>query len=364
MTFIFYYYYAWERNTGRMPVFLAAMYFIIAWGSLFAINGILTFMLTPDGWTLANKDIFAAFFNPTFWPSLFLRTFVMFMLAGIFGIFIASQLTDENEDDAGLKESVIHFSLKWVIPAGLLLPIFGAWYWFALPETTVKLVQGGMVGLSGGRLEMISRFLLLGGVSVAMILAIVTVMGLKARLVNTASAIALVLVAQFAIAGGEFFREMARKPYVLYGTLYSNSVWKANAENPAWRGRSMFANARWMGNTQPMTLDHGEAVFRLQCASCHTRDGYRSIKQRTSLWTPESGFKWLPTMADQGVMPPFVGDANDRAALVSYLLTLNGTKVQPSEVLAKGLAAETLAVAPAAAPTPATAPASAQGGAK
>jgi len=48
---------------------------------------------------------------------------------------------------------------------------------------------------------------------------------------------------------------------------------------------------------------------------------------------PEFGYKWLETMDSTGVMPPFQGDAEDRAALVAYLLSLRGERVDPADVV-------------------------------
>ena len=183
-------------------------------------------------------------------------------------------------------------------------------------------------------MEAITRFLIVGLISTGLVFLGVGVMAFFPRSVNKLAAISLLIVAQFGIAGGEFFREMARKPYVVYNTLYSNSTWKHKLDNKEYAKGSYSDHAVWMPDgVKSDGLKHGEWIFRLQCANCHTRDGYRSLKKRTADWTPVFGYKWFAGMHETKVMPPFVGNAADKAALVAYLKSLNGVKLSPGEVL-------------------------------
>jgi len=87
------YYYTWNRIDPKLHLTVGWVY---AGGPRFftlaIINGILSFMLTPgDAWLAvagtgheAGKFWFALF-NPTYWPSLFLRTCVCASLAGVLG---------------------------------------------------------------------------------------------------------------------------------------------------------------------------------------------------------------------------------------------------------------------------------------
>jgi len=318
LTILYLYYYGWKCNSRPMQTFLAGAYFVIAWMSLFVINGILSFMLTPGGWTLENADIAAGFFNPGYLPSLLIRTVVMFLIGGLFGIIVASRITDDYD----LKQRVISFSAKWVLPAAVLAPLLMWWYWTTLPENAVQLAQGGVVGIGGGRMEVITRHLVLTGVAGAFILIGTIFVALRPRATTTGGAVALFLIAQFGILGGEFFREMARKPYVIHGTLYSNSLWAADAERPELMRASYLSRAKWHPPVEPGSIEHGQWIFRLQCANCHTRDGYRALRPRTKDWTEQFGARWLEQMHSAGVMPPFQGDATDRAVLARYLLSL------------------------------------------
>ena len=85
------YYYGWRRLDPRTHVTVGWIYFVAAWMSLFIINGIVTFMLTPGGW-LENREFWTGFFNPTFFPSLVIRTCGAFAIAGIFTLLTAARL--------------------------------------------------------------------------------------------------------------------------------------------------------------------------------------------------------------------------------------------------------------------------------
>ncbi len=328
LTVLYLYYYGFRSNSPRMQAFLAGAYFVIAWGSLVVINGILTFMLTPGGWTLENKDVLAGFLNPGYFPSLLIRTAAMFLVAGLAGFLVASRI-----EEVEFKERIIQFSAKWVLPAAVLVPFLAYWYFTTLPASTVSILTGGAVGVAGGTLSALTRVAILAGVAGAFLVLGTVVFAAIPRAVNTVAAIAMLLVAQLGIMGAEFFREMGRKPYVIHGVLYSNGLWVKNARDPGSLGRSYLEEAKWHGGVPSGTLAHGEQVFRLQCASCHTRQGYRSVLYRTGAWTPEAGYKWLATMQDMGVMPPFQGDAADKASLVAYLLSLRGERIEPRDLL-------------------------------
>jgi len=328
LTVLYLYYYGFKRNTPRMQTFLAGAYFVIAWGSLVVINGILTFMLTPGAWTIENKDIAAGFFNPGYFPALLIRTVTMFLLAGLAGFLVASRIRDEE-----FKGRIIQFCVKWVIPGAILAPGLGYWYFTTLPASTVSILGGGTVGVVGGTLSALTRMAILAGVAGTLLVLGTLVFAAYPKTVNTIAAISMLLVAQLGILGAEFFREMGRKPYVIHGVLYSNGLWVKDAKDPAQLNGSYIVTAKWHGGFAPGTLAHGEQVFRLQCASCHTRAGYRSVAYRTRDWTPVFGSRWLGTMQDMGVMPPFQGDVLDKAALGAYVLSLRGETVDPRDLL-------------------------------
>ena len=329
LTVLYLYYYGWNSNSRGMQVFLAVAYFVIAWFSLFIINGILTFMLTPGAWTLENKEIAWGFFNPGYAPSLLIRTLVMFLIAGLAGILIATRIKEDDD----FKTRIIRFSAKWTIPAAVLVPLITIWYWMTLPESTLAIYDAGAVGVAGGKMEGLTRYFWLAVISGALIVIGVSVAAWKPKAVHLATAISLLLIAQVGIMGAEFFREMARKPYVLKGILYSNALWKHKAEDKAYMSEPYLSHAKWAPKVQAMSDEHGEWIYRLQCATCHTLDGYRNLMPRTESWTPSFGVRFLENLEEQGVMPPFQGTLQDRAALTSYFMNLHGKETTPNQVL-------------------------------
>ncbi|MFC1529782.1 c-type cytochrome [Gemmatimonadota bacterium] len=327
LTVLYLYFYGWEKNSRQMQVFLAGAYFVIAWGSLFVINGILTFMLTPGTWSLENTSIFAGFFNPGYFPSLLIRTLIMFMLGGLFGIIVATRVSGDD----GFRDRIIRFSVKWVLPAALIIPFLLLWYWSTLPQNTLDLFREGATGVFGGRLEALNRYFWLAMISGFFIVIGAAVIAIRPKAATTAGAVALFLVAQFGFMGAEFFREMSRKPYVIYDVLYSNSLWKQNSTDQAFMGQPYLSKADWHPEVVPQSLEHGEWVFRLQCVSCHTWGAYRSLRARTEEWTEEFGARWMETMHESGVMPPFQGTAEDREALSNWIVTRHGEVVEALE---------------------------------
>ena len=77
------------------------------------------------------------------------------------------------------------------------------------------------------------------------------------------------------------------------------------------------------------TLAAGEHMFRGQCLSCHTTDGYRAMRQLLQGRNRESIGRFLETLhaaADdspyRAFMPPLVGTRQEIDALADYLAAL------------------------------------------
>src|SRR3954471_2015051 len=75
---------------------LLALYAIAAWLSLFWINGILSWQLTPGRW-LDGGGMWAGFFNPSFWPSLLFRTCVAATLAALAACIVINTMEFPSE---------------------------------------------------------------------------------------------------------------------------------------------------------------------------------------------------------------------------------------------------------------------------
>ncbi|MCS7008909.1 MAG: cytochrome ubiquinol oxidase subunit I, partial [Chthoniobacterales bacterium] len=87
------YYYTWGRLPSGVHVRLGLLYAVSSFLTLVIINGILTFKLTPSSAWLSvagtgkeAEHFFEAFFNPTYWPSLALRTLVCISMGGVMSL--------------------------------------------------------------------------------------------------------------------------------------------------------------------------------------------------------------------------------------------------------------------------------------
>jgi mono/diheme cytochrome c family protein len=158
---------------------------------------------------------------------------------------------------------------------------------------------------------------------------------------NPAHAVAILLLALVATAAGEYSREMLRKPYVIGHWMYSNGVRVPYAlkidqtgylihSNWVWGGNCIFAYLQSPGDTSvpscTTSYSRGEAIFRGECGSCHTLEGYRPLvkllagRDRANI---ESFITMLheykPDSPYHHFMPPMVGTKQDVEDLTDFL---------------------------------------------
>ncbi len=108
----------WDRLSPRAHEALGWVYFAAAWLSLVVINGIVTFMLTPGRW-VETGSFWDGFLNPTYWPSLVLRTAICVLMAGLFGGFVASR-----EREPALRARLVRGHAGWGL-CGLAVAVGG-----------------------------------------------------------------------------------------------------------------------------------------------------------------------------------------------------------------------------------------------
>lgn len=132
---IFVYVYAFDRMDPGTHQAVGWIYFLSAWMSLFLINGIIDFMLTPGKW-VADRSFWSGFFNPTFWPSLFFRSSIAFLLAGVYAFLTTAFLKEER-----LRRTMTRWSGTWSLVSFLLAIPFAYWYFSVLPEPARRLVE-------------------------------------------------------------------------------------------------------------------------------------------------------------------------------------------------------------------------------
>ncbi len=260
------YYTTWDKISKGAHLLVGWLYFIGAYLSLVVINGIITFMLTPGRW-LETNAFWDGFFNPTYWPSLVLRTGIVILMATAFMVFPALKT------GAGRKAGVLRY-LGWWVVGGALLSYAGYRWWEAmLPDTVRNLFSGAEPALAT---LASTRSLTLWSLTVALIVGVVILI-VAPRFARSATALVMALAA-FAFFGGyERLREGTRKPFLIHSHLFSNGL--LVSEIDAINKGGILARSGWAARGAEDSLTIGRHIFRTQCSSCHTLDGYQSIRR-------------------------------------------------------------------------------------
>ncbi len=325
------YLYGWKTLDRKTHLWIGWVYFWSAFMSMVVINGMITFMLTPGGW-LQSGNFWAGFLNPTYLPSLGIRFAFSLVLAGVYALVRATR-----EKDRVLRTTLVAWSARWIVPAFAVLPLFAFWYIAKLPP--------GVWASAEGRTPTPSRYARLILVFSAIALAGAAWAFLKPRRFPFAVSLVVFIAAFGTIGSFEFIRESIRKPYVIYGYMYSNSVLVRAGPGDGGlsadriRERGILASARW-SRFKEINPGHeavaGREVFRLQCQSCHTVSHYRGLRQliRARNWDESAIYFRLASLDRMlnGVMPPFLGTDAERRALARFLAGLN-PDIRPRQAL-------------------------------
>ncbi len=372
------YYYTWGRVSRDLHLKIGYLYAVASFCTLAIINGILTFMLTPgDTWLgvagtgQEASKFWNAFFNPTYWPSLFLRTLVCITLAGLWALVTMSRL--DGEKDGATKTALVRWSTMWLMPAYILMPVCFLWYLSLVPEAHRALLDFGISTIGQGTFTQVTRTALISIMSSATILGVVYFMAYRnPRDFGFGHACAIMVVALMATGSTEQAREMLRKPYVVGEHMYSNSVrvsevkrfnelgyltnspWVREGERKAWVVSDSSAAAKIQkvstadgALTAPTadTLARGRLMFAGQCLACHTEDGYRSMKRLLRGRDLDAIRNVLGMLNDtekespyRSFMPPLVGTKDEVEALAQYL---NNMANPPAAVEPAATAVET-----------------------
>ncbi|MDD2337138.1 MAG: c-type cytochrome [Geobacteraceae bacterium] len=307
---IFVFYYCFGSMDSKTHQVVGWIYFIAAWLSLFVINGIIGFMLTPGGW-IVDGSFWSGFFNPSFWPSLFFRTFVSLMLAGVYAFVTTAFLKD-----AHLKLTMTRYSARWVLLSLLAAVPSGYWYLSILPNQARILVEG-----ASPTIRMTVQYGLAG---VIFLLAGTLILLLLKPTCHTKAVSFIVLVSAFLFMGAfEWTREASRRPYVIDGFMYSNSVLEKDLEEITREG--FLHEARWVSTREARAdnqLEAGREIFRNQCYACHTVRGINNpIVVRTAAMDYAALVNYLGRMHDiRYFMPPFAGNEAERKALAYFVI--------------------------------------------
>lgn len=309
------YYYTWDKWKGakraihnRIGIALA----IFGWITAAIITGILSAKLTPGRWT-ETLSFWNAFFNPTYLPSLAFRTFLAVMLA----VALLSFPIKVFVKNKSLQEDVFKVLGFWtaICLPGIL--ISGLWYLQSIPKEAYD-----MIVWSTGMTDQVFKVLNLLGLFAFVIFAFWMV--IKPNRLPLILSIAIFGTSMAFIAEFEAVRESVRKPFIIYDYMYANGVLAKNEDlykEEGYLKHSTFSKVKEV--TEANRADAGMELYRGQCMSCHTVDGWRekrAFKERLAGWDEEGIASYIKTLHEaRPFMPPFVGTDEELDALAHYL---------------------------------------------
>jgi mono/diheme cytochrome c family protein len=292
------YYCGWKHMSARTHLTVGWIYFVFAWLSLLVINGIITFMLTPGRW-LATGDFWDGFFNPTFWPSLVMRTGVCLMLAGLYALLVAARY-----ETGDFKARTVRYTTAWGLIGLAVTALSEYWYWKAIPAAiTTKAAQNMAIPMHA----LSHSVWLAAAIGVLLVLS-----RLLARRLPVAMAGVLMLSGLMWFGSFESFRESVRKPYVITGYIYGNGI-EVGLTN-------RYQQEGYLAQVQYRTGDEGADLFRHSCRSCHTIDGSKPLKPAFD-GTDRAFIAAIIRSAHllRGNMPPFLGTAAEADKIADHL---------------------------------------------
>ena len=324
------YYYTWNRIDAKLHLTVGWVYAVASAATLIIINGILAFMLTPgDTWLAVAgtgheaSKFWNAFFNPTYWPSLLLRVCVCCSLAGVWALITSSQI--DGDKHPALKTTTVQWSVRWLVPSFVAMPFLMIWYYLMVPASQQALLTLGIDTINAGTFSAVTRMALVIIVTSATIIWVAYYLAYRNPLdFNLSHAMAVLLLALMATGAGEYSREMLRKPYVVGHWMYSNGVRVPYVNRINHDGYLVHSN--WVWNGSNSSYSHGETIFRGECGSCHTMDGYRPLRQllrgrdRANIGSFVTMLhEYKPDMPYRRFMPPMVGTQQDVNDLTDFL---------------------------------------------
>ncbi|MFV0421971.1 cytochrome ubiquinol oxidase subunit I [Oleidesulfovibrio sp.] len=309
------YHYYFDSMPRKSHIKVGWVYAFFAFMSLVVINGVITVMLTPGKWAQTH-EFWDGFFNVSFWPSLSLRFALCLMFAGLFAFVTAIRIPDVPTRERMVRRAAVWVGLPFAAAA-----LSGLWYLNVLPDPQQSMVMERSTQTP----HLVQAFVPLGIVTLLLSLAIAWFKPLSVRrpLVVIVLALGLAQIGLF-----EWVREAGRRPYLLYGHTYSSSIRVEDVPRVVSEG--ILQTARWTHVkeiTDDNILEAGKEIYKLQCMTCHGITGpMLSILDKTEKF---SVYGMDSQLNGQGKlrlhMPPFLGTAEERMALATYIVKdLNG----------------------------------------
>ncbi len=293
------YYYGWRKMSAKNHLIIGWIYFGAAWMSLFVINGILAFMLTPGEW-LQTGSFWDGFFNPGMWSSLIFRTGICVMLAGLYTLLVASMIKPDDK-----KGKLVRANAIWaLVGLGIIWPSF---YWFldSIPESVRQIAVEAMPYVAD-RIDQMFWF------AIALLLLVVVFGLLLPKRYNLTVSVVVMALGLIWFGQFEWLRESIRKPYAIYDYMYGNAVELASA--------SEYAESGMLPVLAYRTGDNEADLYRHNCQSCHTIDTYRALGP----WFAGTDEEFIAATARGtgvmlGNMPPFAGTEEESEMIAAHI---------------------------------------------
>ena len=309
------YFYTWDKWQGAKRAIhnrIGWALVLFGWLTAAIITGILSAKLTPGKWT-DTLSFWNAFFNPTYLPSLAFRTGIAIVLAiALVSMFVKLFIKDVQlqKDIFGVFGKINAISFPFLI-------ITGIWYLFKIPHEAYELIVW-----STGMTKQIFTTVNIAGLIV--FVAFGVWMFIKPKTVSVLLTIAVFFASIGFIAEFEMVRESVRKPFIIYDYMYANGILEKDAEQFNEEGYlklSTFTKHKEI--TEGNVYEAGEEIYKGQCLSCHTIDGWRekrAFSSRLEGWSEEAIDQYIMTLHEsRPFMPPFVGTDEERKALAHFL---------------------------------------------
>ncbi|MFC1743103.1 c-type cytochrome [Candidatus Riflebacteria bacterium] len=348
----YYYYYNRDVFSPANRRYLARIYMLVSWATLILITGILSYMLTSK-----TGNALESWWNPSFLPSVFIRTVASISLACLVMMFLVNiEKIFDFKHDSEEKKEVFQAIYPYLDSYLLLFPAV-IWFFFSIPTEAATYVAGGSIPIS--MFFGLAAFL-------SVIIAMVSLYGNKfKKVLELETTFFMLLLWLVATSCCEFVREGIRKPYLIRPVLYSNGMLKA--DYPQWQKKAQAVGSILLVNNlssgkkevigtasatkslpeksatelkvvgrflipekfqtkEKLALltpqQRGKYIYMSQCSSCHTRMGFNALLHLTGAWNNKSYvMEFLKNMhLQKSYMPPFVGTSKDMDDLRAFFL--------------------------------------------
>jgi len=278
----------------------------------FTIGGGLLIVVTEQR-AARRDDLFRmGFFNPTYRPSLILRTGIALMLAGVYGWLVTARMPEEPR-----RPALVRYLSGWTL-AGIVLALVGFVWW----QANIPAEARDLIFPAG---SLLWRTFVAGVAALALLTLLVAIIGyLAPRGFGLTAGIAALILAAIFFGSYERIREGARKPYVIHGYMYSNGIRVDEVDRLNREG--LLTKARWAGVGLAATPTvKGEQVFQAQRQMCHSLDGYLAIRPLVAGQDAEGLTAFLDALrGGRPGMPPIIGTEEEIKTLAAYLAWLGG----------------------------------------